>query len=106
VKDNSIDIYIFTASHLKNPEIPLFTKQLATRLGLAEEPDRKFAERESFGLNRCQIVANGLLELHGQNSDSFSSRMTAILAQFSLVGINLQCPYINSNSQDIYSILK
>jgi hypothetical protein len=43
------------------PEVPLFTKLLAPGLALAEEPDRKFAAKESFGMNRCQIVANGLL---------------------------------------------
>jgi HopA1 effector protein family len=105
VMDVLDSLYTEHRSHFLS-EIPLFTKQLATGLGLAEEPDRKFAERESFGLNRCQIVANGLLELHGQDSDSFSSRMTAILAQFSLVGINLQCPYINSDSEDIYYAIK
>jgi hypothetical protein len=32
------------------PEVPLFTMQLAPGLGLAEEPDQKFADRESFGM--------------------------------------------------------
>ncbi len=84
------------------PKIPLFTKQLAVGLGLAEEPDQKFAERESFGMNRCQIVANGLLELFYQGQSSYSERMRAITDQFSLVGIDLQHPHINSGSKDIY----
>lgn len=80
--------------HFKS-EIPLFTKQLAIGLGLAEEPDQKFAVQESFGMNRCQIVANGLLEAWYQGDDLPEVRMQAILGQFSHLGIELQRPYVN-----------
>jgi hypothetical protein len=83
------------------PEIPLFTKQIAIGIGLAEEPSLKFAERESFGMNRCQIIANGLLSLDRTNS-SRTDRLSAILEQFSTLGISLQQPYLNSDSLDIY----
>ncbi len=91
-------------SHFKS-EIPLFTKQLAIGLGLAEEPNQKFAERESFGMNRCQIVANGLLELVDRGSNSVSDRLNAILSQFSTVGISLQHPHLNSDSSDVYDAI-
>jgi hypothetical protein len=84
------------------PHIPLFTKQLALGLGLAEEPDLKFAERESFGMNRCQIVADGLLTAFDEGLDGSTERMNAILAKFAKVGIDLQHPYLNSNSENIY----
>jgi hypothetical protein len=90
-------------AHFKS-EIPLFTKQLAIGLGLAEEPDLKFAERESFGMNRCQIIANGLLAVD-RNSSSATDRLAAILAEFSTVGISLEQPYLNSNSSDIYDAI-
>jgi HopA1 effector protein family len=83
--------------------IPLFTKQLALGLGLAEEPDLKFAERESFGMNRCQIVADGLLRAFDAGQDSYSEKMSAILTQFAIGGINLHYPYLNSGSEDIYN---
>jgi len=51
-------------------EVPLFTKLLAPGLALAEEPDRKFTIQESFGMNRCQIVANGLLEARQKGDES------------------------------------
>jgi hypothetical protein len=53
-------VYVENPTHFQS-EIPLFPKLLAPGLGLAEEPDYKFAAQESFGMNRCQIVANGLL---------------------------------------------
>ncbi|MHC5744065.1 MAG: T3SS effector HopA1 family protein [Nostoc sp.] len=87
--------------HFKS-EIPLFTKQLALGLGLAEEPDQKFAVQESFGMNRCQIVANGLLTAWYQEDNSTEGRMQAIREQFSSLGIELHRSYLNANSEDIY----
>jgi hypothetical protein len=87
------------------PEVPLFTMQLLPGLGLAEEPDQKFAEQESFGMNRCQIVANGLLKAWYQGDDSPEGRMQAIHEQFSLAGIDLQSVYLNANSENIYQLL-
>jgi HopA1 effector protein family len=86
-------------------EVPLFTKLIAPGLAIAEEPDRKFAEKESFGMNRCQIIANALLETWHQGDDSPEGRMASILQHFSLMQIELQRPYLNANSEDIYSPL-
>jgi hypothetical protein len=98
-------IYLEHKLHFK-AEVPLFTMQLAPGLGLAEEADQKFAEQESFGMNRCQIVANGLLEAWYQGDNSPESRMKAILGQFSRLGIDLQRPYLNANSKDIYTMME
>ncbi|MEH2081623.1 MAG: T3SS effector HopA1 family protein [Nostoc sp.] len=88
------------------PEVPLFTMQLAPGLGLAEEPDQKFGVQESFGMNRCQIVANGLLTAWYQGDNSIEGRMRAIIEQFSSLGIELQRSYLNANSEDIYTLFK
>ncbi len=84
------------------PEVPLFTKQLAAGMSVAEEPNLKFAQSESFGMNRCQIVTDGLLKAFEAGQDSSAERMSAILAQFALVGIDLQHPYLNRDSENIY----
>ncbi|MDJ0619352.1 MAG: T3SS effector HopA1 family protein [Calothrix sp. MO_192.B10] len=97
-------VYAEHQSHFQ-PETPLFTLQIAPGLGLAEEPDQKFAQQESFGMNRCQIVANGLLEAWHQGDDSTGGRMRAILGQFSMLGIDLQRVYLNANSEHIYQCL-
>jgi hypothetical protein len=85
--------------------VPLFTKLLAPGLALAEEPNIKFTAQESFGMNRCQIVANGLLQTQHQGDKSLENRMNSILKQFSLLGINWQQPYLNASSEDIYTPL-
>jgi HopA1 effector protein family len=88
-----------------SPEIPLFTKFLAPGVGLAEEPDKKFVAIESFGLNRCQIVSNGLLLAHEKKDVSPDGRMSSILHQFLIHGIDIQLPYLNADSKDIYLAL-
>jgi hypothetical protein len=83
-------------------EIPLFTLQLAPGLALAEEPEQKFVEKESFGMNRCQIIANGLLEAFYHHKTSPDEKIKTILAQFSLSGIDLNHTYLNADSENIY----
>lgn len=88
-----------------NKEVPLFTKFLAPGLALAEEPDSKFAVRESFGMNRCQIVANGLLEAWQKDDNSPKARIQTIFKHFALQKIDLKRSYLNANSEDIYTWL-
>lgn len=97
-------VYAQARSHFRT-EVPLFTKLLAPGLGLAEEPDCKFTTQESFGMNRCQIVANGLLEARQKGDESTECRMAFIRQHFSLLGIDLKHPYLNANSEDIYTEL-
>lgn len=82
--------------------VPLFTKCIAPGLAIAEEPTLKFAELESFGMNRCQIVANALLDAWQQGETAPELRIDAIYQHFSLLGIELHRPYLNANSEDIY----
>jgi HopA1 effector protein family len=86
--------------------IPLFTKQIAPGLAIAEEPDRKFGEAESFGLNRCQIVANALIQANNQDDPTPETKLAAIVQNFGKMGINLEYPFLNSDAVDIYSVLK
>ncbi|HLP87886.1 MAG TPA: T3SS effector HopA1 family protein [Nostocaceae cyanobacterium] len=86
-------------------QVPLFTKQLAPGLACAEEPQHKFGEKESFGTNRCQIIANGLINAWEKNEQTPEGKMQFIFNQFALEEINLQCPYLNANSEDIYTPL-
>lgn len=95
------EVYYENKSHFKE-EIPLFTLQLAPGLALAEEPAQKFAEKESFGMNRCQIIANGLLEAWYQDKNLPDEKMQCILKQFLLSGIDTSRTYLNTDSEDIY----
>jgi hypothetical protein len=87
------------------PEIPLFTKFLAPGLGLAEEPNQKFAPQESFGMNRCQIVANALLESWQKGKNALEERIEIINQHFAQHLIDVHHPYLNPSSEDIYQPL-
>lgn len=56
-------------------------------------------------MNRCQIIAHGLLEAWYQNKTLPEEKIQAILEQFALLGINPQQSYLNANSEDIYLML-
>lgn len=95
-------IYAKNERHFRS-EVPLFTKQLVSGLAVAEEPDQKFTERESFGTNRCQIIADALLVTWDSGDNSPKNRLEAILQNFDRLGLELQQPYLNANSADIYT---
>jgi len=56
-------------------------------------------------MNRCQIVANGLLSARQNGDESPDNRMASIREHFSLLGIDWQRSYLNANSEDIYTPL-
>lgn len=97
-------IYTEKQSYFKDA-VPLFTKVLAPGLSLAEEPQQKFSEQESFGTNRCQIIANGLLDAWKSGNDTPSARMASICHHFNQAGLELASCYLNPNAQDIYTPL-
>jgi hypothetical protein len=98
------EVYTSYQSYFYN-QIPLFTKYLAPGLSLAEEPTQKFTAQESFGINRCQVVANALWESWQHGNNSIEGRMTAIRKHFAECSINLEYPYLNPKSEDIYQSL-
>jgi hypothetical protein len=83
-------------------EIPLFSKYLAPGIGLAEEPDNKFFPQESFGIHRCRILVNGLLDAWYKGQNTSEEKMHSIHTHFEQQGVKLYRPYLNANSEDIY----
>jgi hypothetical protein len=100
---NSLQIVYAENERYFRSEVPLFTKQLVPGLAVAEEPDQKFAERESFGTNRCQIIAEALLATWDRGDHSPQNRLEAIFQNFFRLGIEIKQPYLNAYSQDIYT---
>jgi hypothetical protein len=101
---------VLQAAHTENKsqfknQVPMFTKLIAPGLGLAERPEYEFRFMDDFGMNRCQIVANALLEAHKNGDESKEARMKYILQHFENLGIDLERPYLNPNSEDIYTPL-
>lgn len=93
------EVYGQVRSHI-HPATPLFTKVLAPGVGLAEEP-----EVGQFGLHRCQLVADALLRAQGRGDRSPEACLRAIHQGFQEEGLDLQRPYLNLQSDDIYTLL-
>ena len=96
------DIYAEHQEYFQ-PETPLFTKYLAPGLSLAEQPLEKPLNKQSFGVNRCQIISNALFEAWEKGIDSPQERVNMICQHFAWKSVDLEHPYLNSNSEDIYN---
>jgi hypothetical protein len=85
------------ARHLR-PDAPLFAKPLADGLALAEEP----YTGESFGMQRCRILAEGILSAHTRGLRDEASRLEEVERHFAAYGLKLEAPYLNPRSIDQY----
>ena len=80
------------------PDAPLFSKQLAAGLGLAEEP----GDGESFGQQRCRILAEGMWNAYELNLQTEHERLQEVIKHFAMKGLSLDNPHLNPGSIDQY----
>ncbi|HKG58817.1 MAG TPA: T3SS effector HopA1 family protein [Pyrinomonadaceae bacterium] len=80
-------------------EVPLFTKPLLGGIGLAESP----VGAESFGLNRCRLIAEGIVNAWLNGHQEPTPRLLAVEQRFASEGLSLAQPYLNPGSNDSYS---
>lgn len=85
------------SEHLRAPA-PLFTKRLADGLALAEEP----YTGESFGMQRCRMLAEGVVGAHAKGLHAPAARLEEVTRQFERYGITLERPHLNPGSVDRY----
>lgn len=91
------DVYREVENYLA-PQTPLFSRELAAGLGLAEEP----GTGESFGQQRCRILAQGICRAYELNLQTDEERLAEIINQFELNGLSLDRPHLNAGSTDEY----
>ncbi len=90
-------VYAEVSKHLR-PGTPLFAKRLAEGLALAEEP----YTGESFGMQRCRILAEALLGAHARGFSDEASRLEEVGRHFDAYGLTLDAPHLNPRSVDRY----
>jgi HopA1 effector protein family len=78
--------------------VPLFSKQLAPGLGLAEVPTAP----GSFGMQRCELVAKGLIAAIEQDRTTATDKFELIQQQWTIAGLDLRQPYLNPLRSDCY----
>ena len=93
------DVYAHVETELRS-EAPALTKSLAPGLGLAELP-----AGESFGLHRCNLIADGLVRSRTEGRADTASRLDCVLACWADAGLDVERPYLNPGSQDVYEAL-
>jgi hypothetical protein len=70
---------------------PLFTKPILPGVGAADEP----GTGESFGMHRCRLVSEALLDAFAAGSHEPSARLAAVDRRFRHNGLELDRPYIS-----------
>ena len=93
----AFEIYADVKQYLK-PHTPLFAKQLAPGLGLAEDP----ANGQSFGMNRCGMLAQAMVGAYRKGQQTQKTRMAELRTLFDQAGLNLDRPYLSLSSVDHY----
>ena len=83
------------------PASPALTKPLAPGLALAEDPG---AGTESFGMNRCRLLAEGIVDAAERGAASVAERMEVVAAHFAQAQVSLEQPYLRPGSVDSYSL--
>ncbi len=91
-------VYAEVCRYLK-PDVPAFTKPLARGVGLAEDP----GQGESFGQNRCRLLAEGLIRAQEQRVRSLDARLQVVLDCYAAAGVRVDQPYLNAGSADDYT---
>lgn len=76
---------------------PLFSSTLQPGIGVAEDPNTG----ESFGMNRCRLVAEGIVDAWQRGDHSPESRLRAIAERFTRNGCKLELPHLSSGTTDL-----
>jgi hypothetical protein len=81
------------------PSVPLFTKRLWPGIGVGVDP----GTGESFGLHRCQLAAEGIVDAWRDGKDNLPARFAAVAARFAAAGLDLARPYLGPGWVDLFS---
>lgn len=86
------------ATHLRG-HVPAFTKPLADGVAVGEHRADLGA---SFGICRCRLVAEAIVDAHERRSTELADRIEAVARRFTGIGLDLPVPYLVSRSADRY----
>lgn len=83
-------------------ETPMFTRTLMHGVGVAEEP----GTGESFGMHRCRLVAEGMVQAYLLGDSSPEACLRAVDEWFSKESLQLDQPWLNAGSVNFLEHLK
>jgi HopA1 effector protein family len=91
--------YRAVREHLRTP-VPLFTRALAPGLGFAESPPT----RDSFGMHRCDLIAEGLVWGFERGAADDEARLAVLCERLTKYGFDLDAFERNPTSRYPYSL--
>jgi hypothetical protein len=80
--------------------VPLFTKRLWCGIGAAVDP----GTGESFGMHRCRLAAEGIVDAWRAGSQDLAARHAAVAARFIVAGLDLARPYLGPGGVDPFEL--
>ena len=75
------------------PRVPLFTRELAPGLGVAEDP----GDGDSFGMHRSRLVAEGLWDAARTGRTTARGRLSAVMRRFARGGVDAHRPHLSTS---------
>ena len=82
------------------PSVPLFARELAPGLAFAESPPT----RDSFGMHRCSLVAEGLLRAEQRGAKETQARLAVLRERLTAYGLALDRLELNPTSRYPYRL--
>jgi HopA1 effector protein family len=79
---------------------PLFTKRLWRGVGAAVDP----GTGESFGMHRCRLAAEGIVDAWRNGSQDLAARHTAVAARFAAAGLDVARPHLGPSGVDPFDL--
>lgn len=82
------------------PSVPLFTREIGPGLAFAESPP----SRDSFGMHRCSLVAEGLLWAERRGAKDAAARLAVLRERLTAYGLDLERLECNPTSRYPYRL--
>lgn len=80
--------------------VPLFSRYFQDGIGIAEDPNTG----ESFGMHRCRMVAEGIVDAWIASDQSVEGRLAAIAARFASNRCYFDAPHVGAGSAEFATI--
>ena len=91
-------VYAGMASEMQlRAGVPALVKPIAPGLGIADDP----GQGESFGLQRCQLLADGLIRCFETGTISFKEKLSIVDTELRGAGIDPDKPYLQPGTDDV-----
>lgn len=86
-------------NHFLNPKTSVFHYSYYPGVGIAEEPDVEHNRKESYGTNRCRLLAEGIYDSLDVLKVTEKIPLEGLLKSYKTHGIDINKIYANKNSQ-------